>query len=42
MKIVEELNTKEFGSIYREFNRREAIYGFGDLQVKNMMDKHFN
>ncbi|MGA1465893.1 MAG: hypothetical protein ACO363_09195, partial [Balneolaceae bacterium] len=27
-----------FGAVFREFQRREAIYGFGDLQVKRLFD----
>lgn len=37
-QIMKELNTKEFGIIFREFHKREAIYGFGDLQVKRLFD----
>ncbi|MEM7110418.1 MAG: DUF1835 domain-containing protein [Bacteroidota bacterium] len=37
--IMNELNTKEFGPIFREFCKRESIYGFGDLQVKRMFDQ---
>jgi len=36
-KIMQELNTKEFGPIFQEFCRRESIYGFGDLQVKRFL-----
>lgn len=42
MEIMKELNTKEFGPIFREFNQREAIYGFGDLQVKRIYDQILN
>lgn len=38
-KIMSELNTSEFGPIFQEFCRREAIYGFGDSQVKRMFDQ---
>jgi len=37
IRIMNELNTAEFGPIFREFSKREAIYGFGDLQVKRML-----
>lgn len=37
MAICKELNTTEFGPVFREFNRRESIYGFGDLQVKRLL-----
>ena len=36
--IVEELGTEEFGSVFQEFCNREPIYGFGDLQVKRMLN----
>lgn len=39
IQIMEELNTVEFGPIFREFVRREGIYGFGDLQVKRIFDE---
>ena len=32
-----ELSIKHFGSIFQEFCRREAIYGYGDLQVLRMV-----
>ncbi|MGD1959195.1 MAG: DUF1835 domain-containing protein [Fulvivirga sp.] len=37
--IIKELKTKEFGPVFREFSKRESIYGFGDLQVKRLFDK---
>jgi len=37
--IMKELNTDEFGTVFREFNKRETIYGFGDLQVKRLYDE---
>ena len=36
--IKNELNTNEFGLVFREFCQREAIYGYGDLQVKKIFD----
>jgi len=39
LKIIDDLNTKEFGPIFKEFCKREAIYGFGDLQVKGVLDR---
>ncbi|MEO1023539.1 MAG: DUF1835 domain-containing protein, partial [Bacteroidota bacterium] len=36
--IMEELQTRDFGTIFRAFNQRQSIYGFGDLQVKRMYD----
>lgn len=38
ISIMKELNTDEFGPVFREFNLRESIYGFGDLQVKRLFD----
>ena len=38
-QIKEELNTSEFGPIFREFCQREPIYGYGDAQVKRMLDE---
>jgi len=37
--IMDELKTDEFGLIFREFGKRENIYGFGDLQVKRLYDQ---
>lgn len=39
IQIMKELNTTDFALIFKEFNKREAIYGFGDLQVKRMFDE---
>ena len=38
LKIRAELGTDQFGPVFREFNKREAIYGYGDLQVKKIWD----
>ena len=38
-QIINELQTKEFGRVFKEFNQRESIYGFGDLQVKRLFDE---
>lgn len=38
IQIMQELETEEFGPVFREFNKRESIYGFGDLQVKRLFD----
>ena len=40
--IMEEFKTEEFGPVFREFNKRESIYGFGDLQVKRLYDEIIN
>lgn len=37
--IIQELETEDFGAVFREFSKREGIYGFGDLQFKKMYDK---
>ncbi|WP_215225522.1 hypothetical protein [Echinicola shivajiensis] len=37
--IMEELHTDEFSKLFREFSKRESIYGFGDLQVRNLLEK---
>jgi len=37
-QIMHELKTKDFAEIFEEFSKRESIYGFGDLQVKQLMD----
>jgi len=38
LKIMKELETVSFGSVFQEFVKREAIYSFGDLHVKRMFD----
>lgn len=38
IQIMKDLNTKEFGPVFREFCKRESIYGYGDLQVKRLFD----
>ncbi len=37
IEIMKELDTVEFGPIFKEFCKREVIYGFGDLQVKRLL-----
>jgi len=37
--IRAELQTDDFGTLFTEFNKREPIYGFGDLQVKRLWDE---
>lgn len=37
-QIMEELGEEDFSAVFREFARREPIYGFGDLQVKRIYD----
>ncbi|NOU59152.1 DUF1835 domain-containing protein [Marinifilum caeruleilacunae] len=38
-KIMAELQTNEFGPIFREFCKREEIYGFGDFQVRSLLQE---
>ncbi|MGI9530524.1 DUF1835 domain-containing protein [Lutimonas sp.] len=40
--IMKELNTRDFGQIFTEFNKREPIYGFGDLQVRRLLERIIN
>ncbi len=42
IKIMKDIGTKEFKVVFKEFNKREAIYGFGDLQVKRLYDEIIN
>ncbi|MPQ46377.1 DUF1835 domain-containing protein [Marinifilum sp. N1E240] len=37
-KIMKDLNTTEFALVFKEFCKREAIYGFGDIQVRCLYD----
>ena len=39
LEIMEGLATPDFPAVFRAFSQREAIYGFGDLQVKRMYDQ---
>ena len=39
IQIVKELKTGQFGPVFIEFCRRESIYGFGDLQVKRLLEE---
>ena len=39
IEIMKELETEDFGPVFSEFSKRESIYGFGDLQVKRLLDK---
>ena len=39
LDIMKELDSDEFGPVFREFHKRESIYGFGDLQVKRLFDE---
>ncbi len=37
LEIINELKTDEFIPVFNEFKRREAIYGFGDMQVRRLL-----
>lgn len=39
MKIVSECEHASFGTVFRKFSEMEGIYGFGDLQVKHIMEQ---
>lgn len=39
IQIMNEFQTEDFGKIFQEFCARESIYGFGDLQVKRLVDQ---
>lgn len=38
MQIIQELKTDDFEIVFREFCKRESIYGYGDIQVQRMLD----
>ena len=40
VKEIIETKSKEFEIVFSEFSDREGIYGFGDLQVKSIYDRH--
>lgn len=39
LEIMKDLKTREFVIVFKEFCKRESIYGFGDLQVKRLFDQ---
>lgn len=39
INIINELQTTDFPQIFKEFSKREGIYGFGDVQVKRLLEK---
>lgn len=39
IRIIKDLNTTEFGPVFKEFCSREGIYGYGDTQVKNFYNE---
>lgn len=42
ISIMKDLQTEDFGEIFREFSKRESIYGYGDLQVRRLYDEIIN
>lgn len=41
-KVIEDITkniSTDFGEVFKEFCKRESIYGFGDTQVKHLYDK---
>jgi hypothetical protein len=36
--LIHEMGREKFGPIFRAFNERESIYGYGDLQVKRLFE----
>jgi len=39
LAIMAELGSKDFTEVFRQFSQTEAIYSFGDMQVKSMFDR---
>ncbi len=39
LEIIKDLGTQEFSPIFKEFCKRAPVYGYGDLQVKRLLDK---
>ncbi len=39
LNIMNELKTDSFPMVFREFTKRESIYGYSDLQVKRLFDQ---
>lgn len=37
--IMAEIGSDDFGPVFKAFGKQEAIYGFGDLQVKRIFDE---
>jgi hypothetical protein len=38
LELTKTLKTANFGKIFLEFCQKEAVYGFGDVQVKRIYD----
>lgn len=39
IEIMKTTGTQEFGPVFQEFCKKEAIYGFGDLYVRRLFDE---
>jgi hypothetical protein len=39
LNIINDLGTTEFIPVFKEFSKRETIYGFGDTQIKRLLDE---
>lgn len=39
LQLMKEFDTAQFDVIFKEFSKRESIYGFGDSQVERMFDE---
>jgi hypothetical protein len=39
IQIMQDFKTQDFEIVFKEFSKRESIYGFGDLQVKRLLDE---
>jgi len=39
LRIIEDLGEADFGKVFQTFCEKEGIYGFGDLQVKRIMEE---
>lgn len=42
VKEIIETKSKDFQAVFLEFSNREGIYGFGDLQLKNIYDRQMH
>lgn len=41
-RLINELGSNDFGLVFRAFCKEEAIYGYGDLQVRRMWEEIVN
>ena len=39
LEITKKLKPSSFGKVFVEFSQKEAVYGFGDIQVKRIFDE---